>query len=30
VPFTWQLEVAVVLSQIGCIVLTPANNEKLY
>lgn len=30
VPFSWQLEVAVVLSQIGCIVLTPANNEKLY
>jgi response regulator RpfG family c-di-GMP phosphodiesterase len=30
VPFSWQLEVAVVLSQIGCIVLTPANNENLY
>jgi response regulator RpfG family c-di-GMP phosphodiesterase len=30
VPFAWQLEVAVVLSQVGCIVLTPANNEKLY
>ena len=30
VPFTWQLEVAVMLSQIGCIVLTPENNEKLY
>lgn len=30
VPFSWQLEVAVMLSQIGCIVLTPANNEKLY
>jgi response regulator RpfG family c-di-GMP phosphodiesterase len=30
VPFSWQLEVAVMLSQIGCIVLSPANNEKLY
>jgi response regulator RpfG family c-di-GMP phosphodiesterase len=30
VPFSWQLEVAVTLSQIGCIVLTPENNEKLY
>jgi response regulator RpfG family c-di-GMP phosphodiesterase len=30
VPFSWQLEVAVMLSQIGCIVLTPENNEKLY
>jgi response regulator RpfG family c-di-GMP phosphodiesterase len=30
VPFTWHIEVAVMLSQIGCIVLTPANNEKLY
>lgn len=29
-PFSWQLEVAVMLSQIGCIVLTAANNEKLY
>jgi response regulator RpfG family c-di-GMP phosphodiesterase len=30
VPFSWQLEVAVMLSQIGCIVLTQENNEKLY
>lgn len=30
VPFSWQLEVAIMLSQIGCIVLTPENNEKLY
>jgi response regulator RpfG family c-di-GMP phosphodiesterase len=30
VPFNWQLEVAIMLSQIGCIVLSPANNEKLY
>lgn len=30
IPFSWQLEVAVMLSQIGCIVLSPANNEKLY
>jgi response regulator RpfG family c-di-GMP phosphodiesterase len=30
VPFSWQLEVAVMLSQIGCIVLTAENNEKLY
>jgi len=30
VPFAWQLEVAVVLSQIGCIILSAANNEKLY
>jgi len=30
VPLSWQLEVAVMLSQIGCIVLTPENNEKLY
>jgi response regulator RpfG family c-di-GMP phosphodiesterase len=30
VPFAWQLEVAVMLSQIGCIILSPANNEKLY
>jgi response regulator RpfG family c-di-GMP phosphodiesterase len=30
IPFSWQLEVAVMLSQIGCIVLTPENNEKLY
>jgi response regulator RpfG family c-di-GMP phosphodiesterase len=30
VPFSWQLEIAVTLSQIGCIVLTSANNEKLY
>jgi response regulator RpfG family c-di-GMP phosphodiesterase len=30
VPFSWQLEVATMLSQIGCIVLTPENNEKLY
>jgi response regulator RpfG family c-di-GMP phosphodiesterase len=30
VPFTWQLEVATMLSQIGCIVLTAENNEKLY
>ena len=30
VPFSWQLEVAVMLSQIGCIVLSAANNEKLY
>ncbi len=29
-PFTWQFEVAVMLSQIGCIVLTPENNDKLY
>jgi len=29
-PFSWQLEVAVMLSQIGCIVLTAENNEKLY
>jgi response regulator RpfG family c-di-GMP phosphodiesterase len=30
VPFSWQLEVAVMLSQIGCIVLSSENNEKLY
>jgi len=30
IPFSWQLEVAVMLSQIGCIVLTAENNEKLY
>ena len=30
VPFSWQIEVAVTLSQLGCIVLTPENNEKLY
>jgi response regulator RpfG family c-di-GMP phosphodiesterase len=30
VPFSWQLEVAAMLSQIGCIVLTAENNEKLY
>jgi response regulator RpfG family c-di-GMP phosphodiesterase len=30
VPLSWQLEVAVMLSQIGCIVLTAENNEKLY
>lgn len=30
VPFSWQLEVAVMLSQIGCIVLSAENNEKLY
>jgi response regulator RpfG family c-di-GMP phosphodiesterase len=30
VPFSWQLEVAGMLSQIGCIVLTSVNNEKLY
>jgi response regulator RpfG family c-di-GMP phosphodiesterase len=30
VPFSWQLEVAVMLSQIGCIVLTATNNENLY
>jgi response regulator RpfG family c-di-GMP phosphodiesterase len=30
VPFAWDLEVAVMLSQIGCIVLTSENNEKLY
>jgi response regulator RpfG family c-di-GMP phosphodiesterase len=30
VPFAWQLEVAAMLSQIGCVVLTPENNEKLY
>jgi response regulator RpfG family c-di-GMP phosphodiesterase len=30
VAFSWQLEIAVMLSQIGCIVLSPANNEKLY
>ena len=30
VPFSWQLEIAVMLSQIGCIVLSAENNEKLY
>jgi response regulator RpfG family c-di-GMP phosphodiesterase len=30
VPFSWDLEVAVMLSQIGCIVLSGENNEKLY
>jgi len=30
VPFSWEIEVAVMLSQIGCIVLSAANNEKLY
>jgi response regulator RpfG family c-di-GMP phosphodiesterase len=30
VPLSWEVEVAVMLSQIGCIVLSPANNEKLY
>ena len=30
VPFSWQFEVAAMLSQIGCIVLTAENNEKLY
>jgi response regulator RpfG family c-di-GMP phosphodiesterase len=29
-PFSWQLEVAVMLSQVGCIVLSSENNEKLY
>jgi response regulator RpfG family c-di-GMP phosphodiesterase len=30
VPFSWELEVALMLSQLGCIVLTSENNEKLY
>ena len=29
-PLSWQLEVAVMLSQLGCIVLTAENNEKLH
>jgi response regulator RpfG family c-di-GMP phosphodiesterase len=30
VPFSWQVEVAVMLSQIGCVTLPAATNEKLY
>ena len=30
VPLTWQIEVAVMLSQIGCVTLPAATNEKLY
>ena len=30
VPFSWQLEVACMLSQIGCIALPMATNAKLY
>jgi response regulator RpfG family c-di-GMP phosphodiesterase len=30
VPFSWQLEVAAMLSQIGCVTLPAATTEKLY
>jgi CheY-like chemotaxis protein len=30
VPLSWQVEVAVMLSQIGCVTLPAATNEKLY
>jgi hypothetical protein len=30
VPLSWQLEVAAMLSQIGCVTLPAATNEKLY
>ena len=30
VPLSWQIEVAVMLSQIGCVTLPAATNEKLY
>ena len=29
-PLSWQIEVAVMLSQIGCVTLPAATNEKLY
>jgi response regulator RpfG family c-di-GMP phosphodiesterase len=30
VPLSWEIEVAVMLSQIGCVTLPAATNEKLY